>query len=277
MMYWHYQPGIRTRGSWGGLACVLLLLVCWPAQGQAARASQTRGILQAEAERRVKVMVVQGRLSVDLKDAELRTVLEQIAKQVGFTLLTGPIEHKTVSVQFTDVPLEQGLRRLLRLTALNHAMRSAPDAAGLVALQELRVFAEGDPRSLRVGAGRDIVVQADQAQQPEPTATTPTAPVQGELQVSTNPFLDALRRHHEQQPAQPPPGEAAAEPQVSTNPFLEVLRRHHEQQPAQPPPGEAAGVGAENPLLKAFSQQQKQRLEPGQREETPGRGLGQKP
>ena len=137
--------------------------------------------------------MVQGRLSVDLRDADIQTVLAQIAKQAGFTLLTGPLERQTVSVQFADVPLEQGVRRLLRLASLNHVMLSAPDAAGRVALKELRVFAGGDTRSPFVAAARPPEAVAVQAQQPE------EAP-----QALQNPFQELVLRLQEQQKAQPP-------------------------------------------------------------------------
>ncbi len=202
-MSWNRQFGYRARWLWGVIASLLLLFVCWPAHGYAARESQTQQTWQVASEGWARVTVVQGRLSVDLRDADMQTVLAQIAKQAGFTLLTGPLERQTVSVQFADVPLEQGVRRLLRLASLNHVMLSAPDAAGRVALKELRVFAGGDTRSLFVAA---------QAQQPEETPATPTDPgqeyrerlAQKEQQALQNPFQELILRLQEQQKAQPP-------------------------------------------------------------------------
>ena len=203
MMSWNRQFGYRARWLWGVIASLLLLFVCWPAHGHAARESQTQQTWQVASEGWARVTVVQGRLSVDLRDADMQTVLAQIAKQAGFTLLTGPLERQTVSVQFADVPLEQGVRRLLRLASLNHVMLSAPDAAGRVALKELRVFAGGDTRSLFVAA---------QAQQPEETPATQTDPgqedrerlAQKEQQALQNPFQELILRLQEQQKAQPP-------------------------------------------------------------------------
>ena len=203
MRSWNCQFGYRARWLWGVITSLLVLSVCWPVHGHAARASQTQRTWQVASEGWAKVTVVQGRLSVDLRDADIQTVLAQIAKQAGFTLLTGPLERQTVSVQFADVPLEQGVRRLLRLASLNHVMLSAPDAAGRVALKELRVFAGGDTRSLFVAA---------QAQQPEETPATQTDPgqeyrerlAQKEQQALQNPFQELILRLQEQQKAQPP-------------------------------------------------------------------------
>ena len=185
-MSWNRQFGYRARWLWGVIASLLLLFVCWPAHGYAARESQTQQTWQVASEGWARVTVVQGRLSVDLRDADMQTVLAQIAKQAGFTLLTGPLERQTVSVQFADVPLEQGVRRLLRLASLNHVMLSAPAAAGRVALKELRVFAGGDARS-------PVLAAAVQAQQPAE-----------EPQALQNPFQELILRLQEQQKAQPP-------------------------------------------------------------------------
>ena len=252
-MSWYCQSGCRARHVWKVVACSLLLFMCWPAQGQTSRGGRPQEARQGGSEGLAKVTVVQGRLSVDLKEADIQMVLMQIAQQAGFTLLTGPIGHKTVSVQFADMPLEQGLRRLLRLAALDHAMRSAPDAAGRVALQELRVFIAGTPGHLVVAA-RDTA--AGQAQQPEQTSTPPTdvrEESKGEQQPPANPLADFLRRAQELQKAPPPQEESKGEQQAATNPLADLLRRAQELQ-GQP----------------SLPQQ-------GQGEETPGGGPGQKP
>ena len=220
-MSWNRQFGYCARWRWGVIASLLVLFVCWPAHGHAARESQTQRTWQVASEGWARVTVVQGRLSVDLREADMQTVLAEIAKQAGFTLLTGPLERQTVSVQFADVPLEQGVRRLLRLASLNHVMLSAPDAAGRVALKELRVFAAGNTRSpFGVQESRERLARKE-------------AP---ELQ---NPFQALVLHVQEQLPAQPQ-GEAEAASQAIS--FMESLRRAQEQ-----------------------------------REETPARGLGQKP
>src|SRR5262249_42963563 len=164
MMSWDRQVGYSARWRWEVMASLFVFCMCWPAHGYAATKSQTQHTWQVASEAGARVTVVQGRLSVDLRDADIQTVLAQIAKQAGITLLTGPLERQTVSVQFTDVPLEQGVRRLLRLVSLNHVMLSAPDPAGRVALKELRVFATGDTRSPFVVAVRPTEVVAVQVQ-----------------------------------------------------------------------------------------------------------------
>jgi hypothetical protein len=248
MLSWNRQFGYHARWLWGVIASLLVLCVGWPTHGHAAAASLTQRTRQVASKEWARVTVVQGRLSVDLRDADIQTVLAQIAEQAGFTLLTGPLERQTVSVQFADVPLEQGVRRLLRLASLNHVMLTAPAAAGRVALKELRVFAGGDARGPFVIAARPTEVVAVQARQPEETPATP----QEEPRATQNPFQELILGLQKQQQAQPQAEAAGAAP--APNPFLEALGRAQEQQQAQPP----------------FSG-------PEQREETPHRGLGQKP
>jgi len=91
---------------------------------------------------RLQVAVHQGRLSVDLWEADLGEVLAQIHQQAGFSIRVSPGPEHTVSVQFTAVALDQGLRRVLQLASRSYAMRYAPGPTGEVTLQEVQVFAE---------------------------------------------------------------------------------------------------------------------------------------
>src|SRR5262249_34423956 len=59
---------------------------------------------------------------------------------IAISASPGPVH--TVSVQFTDVALEQGLRRLLQLASQSYAMRYVLGPTGEVTLQEVQVFAE---------------------------------------------------------------------------------------------------------------------------------------
>jgi type II secretory pathway component GspD/PulD (secretin) len=88
------------------------------------------------------VAVHQGRLSVNLWEADLGEVLAQIQQQAGISISVSPSPEHTVSAQFTDVVLDQGLRRLLQLASRSYAMRYAPGPTGEIALQEVQLFAE---------------------------------------------------------------------------------------------------------------------------------------
>ena len=87
---------------------------------------------------RLQVAVHQGRLSVNLWEADLGEVLAQIQQQAGISISVSPGPEHTVSVQFTDVALDQGLRRLLQLASQSYAMRYAPGPTGEVTLARSR-------------------------------------------------------------------------------------------------------------------------------------------
>jgi len=133
----HRRQGHRI---WGGGASLLVILLLMAVARPWAGAS------------RLQVTVHQGRLSVNLWEADLGEVLAQIHQQAGITISVRPSTEHTVSVQFTDVALDHGLRRLLQLASRSYAMRYAPGPTGEVALEEVQVFA-GTPAGDQSPAG----------------------------------------------------------------------------------------------------------------------------
>jgi hypothetical protein len=112
---------------------------------------------------RLQVHVHQGRLSVDLWNAEVSKVLAQLGQAAGVLITGSPTSGARVSAQFTDVELEVGLRRLLRLAALNYAIRYAQETTGVASVREVRVVgaaADGFSAPLnattRAGPGRPM-------------------------------------------------------------------------------------------------------------------------
>ena len=160
--------------------------------------------------------MTQGRLSVDLREADIRTILGRIGEQAGFSLIMESTARKTISVQFTDVELIQGLRRLLRLTSLNHTMVYTTGVEAGDALKELWVFPEGGDsmRSLPTGAARNAEAVANDAQVLQKESPTPGTP-----------FLGLVAGQQQSQQDQQP--EAASPPQK--NPFMDLIRRQQQQ------------------------------------------------
>jgi hypothetical protein len=132
----------QAHGFWGGVASLLVILLLVPVAQPWAGAPPPGDIPVQTRAPRLQVAVHQGRLSVDLWQADLRDVLAQIRQQAGISISVRPGPEHTVSVQFTAVALDQGLRRLLQLASWSYAMRYAPGPTGEVALQEVQVFAE---------------------------------------------------------------------------------------------------------------------------------------
>jgi hypothetical protein len=122
---------LRHHGHqlWGGVASLLALLLVAVAQPWAGGS-------------RLQVAVHQGQLSVDLWEGDLGEVLAQIHQQTGISIRVSPSPAQTLSIQFTVVALDQGLRRLLRLASRSYAMYHTPGRTGEFALRELQVFTE---------------------------------------------------------------------------------------------------------------------------------------
>jgi hypothetical protein len=127
-------------GIWGGVASLLVILLLVPVARPWAGALPLGDVPVQKRAPRLQVAVHQGRLSVDLWEADLGEVLAQIHQQAGISIRVSPGSEPTVSVQFTDVVLDQGLRRVLQLASRSYAMRYTPGPTGEVSLQEVQVF-----------------------------------------------------------------------------------------------------------------------------------------
>ncbi len=91
---------------------------------------------------RSPVVVHEGQLSVELREAQVRDVLAAIGQQAGFRVYVDASANRTVNAQFTDVELDQGLRRVLRAASLSYTLLYARGPASTVILREVRVFGE---------------------------------------------------------------------------------------------------------------------------------------
>lgn len=191
--------------SWGLAGCLLLLL-CWPVLGLESR---TQEMQQDSSERRARVTVDRGQLSVDLNQADIRTVLAQIAGQAGVTVYIGRIEGRTISTQFTGVELTQGLQRLLRLAALNYMILYTRGPTGAVVMQEVRVFGEDQGGT----AAAPLIAQRD---------VKDTAAVEATETDAAQRFAAALAQ------AAPSPSVAVEENEAARR-FREALQRAGEQ------------------------------------------------
>ena len=207
------------RRPWWIILGLLVCLACWSAPGVVGKERDRQGARQDGVEGWAQVTWAQGRLSVDAKEASIQMILHRIGEQAGFSLNLGPIGQRTISVQFTDVELELGLRRLLQLASLSYAMQRAPRAGGRVALTKLWVFSDGQeaPHSHYKNVTRN-----DEA------TTHDTQPIQEVSAPPPNPFVDFFQQAQQQQAGQQVPQVSLAPQEASStpsNPFVDFFQR----------------------------------------------------
>jgi hypothetical protein len=117
-----------ARGRLGVVTALLVGLLAGPGAGA-----------PAPAEMRLRITAHDGRLSVDVHQAEIGAVLAQIGAQAGVHIVFASPAARQVSAQFSGVELDAGLRHLLRLAALSYLIRYGPGPTGAPVVQEVRV------------------------------------------------------------------------------------------------------------------------------------------
>jgi hypothetical protein len=148
-------PRRQGHGTCAGLAGLLVVALLGASAWLWAGEPKPGDVPLTGASSRLHVLVQQGRLSVDLWEADVEAVLAQIGQQAGIRILVSPSAEDKISVQFTGVTLERGLRRVLQRASRSYAVHFAPDPSGGVAMREVRVFGrvhDGSPTP--VGAER---------------------------------------------------------------------------------------------------------------------------
>jgi hypothetical protein len=197
------RHGHRIWEGWTSLLVILLLgSAVWPWAGE----PNPGGIPLPRPASRLHVEVQQGQLSVDLWQANVEEVLAQIGQKTGIPIVVSPSAGETISMQFTGVALEQGLRYILQRAARSYAMLYTPDPAGGVVMREVRVFGKAQE-------GDSVPVVAERTVE-EPTAEA------GQR------FVEVLMQHQ----AAAPPVASEEESDVATR-FRETLERSSEPAP----------------------------------------------
>jgi hypothetical protein len=183
------------------------------------------------AESQLDITVHEGRLSVHLQDADVGDVLAAIGRQAGMTILGNPRPGTRVSMQFSGMPLDEGLRRLLRLVSLSSTMLYAHAPTGVMVLTAVYVFEEGTGPA------------------PPPQVAAEPKPEDGPEEEAHS-FADALARLST--PLLPPP---QVEEQDGVERFRALLEsaQHYAASP---------GAAEENELTRRFREALEQPLQP---------------
>jgi hypothetical protein len=121
-----------------------------------------------------------------------------------------PSAGEKISVQFTGVALEEGLRRVLQRASRSYAVLYAPDPAGGVAMREVRVFGK--------------------AHEEDPVPVVAERAVEEPMAEAGQRFFEALVQHQ------------AASPPVASEEESDVVRRFREalEHSSEPAPWPAA-------------------------------------
>ena len=211
-----------------GLATLLVFLLLGPAARPWAGTPNPGDIPLKGPAPRLHVAVQQGQLSVDLWEADVEEVLAQIGQKAGIPIIMSPSAGETISVQFTGVALEQGLRRVLQRASRSYVMLYTSDPAGGVAMREVRVFGKAH-------AGGAGPVVAERVQE-EPMAEA------GQR------FVEALMQHQ----AAAPPVASGEESDVARR-FREALERGAEPAPWPTAEHESEAVRRFQDALEGFT------------------------
>jgi hypothetical protein len=135
------QRGHRGAKLCNVIAGLLVVLTPWMgalSQGEELSAADT----YQRGREKAYIAVQQGRLSVDLREADIGEVLVRIGQETGIPILFSPSSGKRIGAYFANVALDEGLRRLLRLASLSHIILYTQGPSGVVGIQEVRVFGE---------------------------------------------------------------------------------------------------------------------------------------
>lgn len=157
-----------------------------------------------------EVVVRRGLLSVDLRDAPLAEVLRAIGAQSGLRVTVADEVSAQVTETFTNVPLEQGVRRLARWHSLVAIYVASEKEGGVPELAELRVYGMSAQPSGEVGAVMDRQDGMDPASlvAAEPGAAAPSVALriqgvrrlaQTRDQTAVAPLAQVLTRDREPQ------------------------------------------------------------------------------
>ena len=130
------------RWSCRVLMGLLMTLTVWTGGWAQARMREAGSEPLRPLGAQMHVTVDEGSLSVDLREAPVREVLAMIGQQAGLHVHIDAAVTRTVSAQFREMALDQGLRRLLQATSISYALLYTRGPAATAILHEVRVFGE---------------------------------------------------------------------------------------------------------------------------------------
>ena len=190
-----------------------------------------------------RVSVQGGRMSVDLKEASLISVARDIERQAGISFKGDEsLLEESVSVAFTDLTLEQGIKRILATLNYSLLFDHRGEISEVMILSEGSAPAGSQPQIRRAPVRPGTPSPAQQRPVVRrPGATSPRLSGEGRAPVPTRSRTTAPRSI-----SQRPPQSPSSVPQAPAEPNLPEPFRGMESTP----PG--GGEESEGPLHPAF-------------------------
>ena len=190
------------------------------------------------------VSIRDGLISVDLREAPLVSVAGDIERQSGISFKgDDSLVEERISVAFNDLPLEQGIKRILATLNYSLLFDSRGEISEVVIMSEGSAPATAQPQIRRAPARRAPPAPAQQ--RPvirRPGAATPFVGAPQATPAPARPQVTPPRRSPQRPvPRAPAPPQAPADPNVP-EPFRAIE--------SAPPPG--GGEESEGPLHPAF-------------------------
>jgi hypothetical protein len=113
---WIVQKREAARKNFAFLISLVMILILsvFPAEATGQKGQGAQLSDKANLSAGLQIVFDQGLLSVSLKNADLEEVLKEISRQTEVKIEFTPPLKKRLTIEFVDLPLKQGLRRLLK-------------------------------------------------------------------------------------------------------------------------------------------------------------------
>lgn len=186
-----------------------------------------------EAEAQLRIVLEDGRLSVDLENADIRQVLAEIGAKTGIRFVVDPLAARPITSSFRAMDVEPALRRLLNLAALDYTIVYDGDPERPIQVAEVHAR-EGS----RLGGTRGISAPA--LSPPWPPARGPDAVRRSRESAAPGSDTEPARRFREALERRRQPADTAPAESDTARRFREALERTREPAATAPAESDAA-------------------------------------
>jgi HEAT repeat protein len=137
-----------------GVIALWALMALWLLRGTLCLAQEAAG-----PPRELNIKIHDGLMTVSIKDASLIQVLQEIQEQSGIEFEIGAESDRKISAEFSDVPMEEGLKRLLNPVSHSIVYNSVKDTPQKTEIKKVVICdqSKGSIPQQRGGVSRSLV------------------------------------------------------------------------------------------------------------------------